>query len=167
MREGLQQDLRSLTASVAEMCGQAGLAMERATGALLRADLELAEQVITGLQEIAPKVAGTEDGAFKLLALQAPVAGDLRAVVSSLQNVADVQRMHALARHVAKMARRRHPDHAVPEDVNGYFAEMGRIAVDMVTMPETLCFQVIRPRPQNSMTTTTPWTTCTAIYSQC
>ena len=34
-------------------------------------------------------------------------------------------------RHVAKMARRRHPDHAVPEDVNGYFAEMGRIALDM------------------------------------
>ena len=131
VRDGLQQDLRSLTATVAEMCEQAGLAMERATGALLQADLELAEQVITGLQEIAPKVAGTEDDAFKLLALQAPVAGDLRAVVSSLQNVADVQRMHALARHVAKMARRRHPDHAVPEDVNGYFAEMGRIAVDM------------------------------------
>ena len=80
MREGLQQDLRTRTASVAEMCGQAGLAMERATGALLRADLELAEQVITGLQEIAPKVGGTEDDAFKLLALQAPVAGDLRAV---------------------------------------------------------------------------------------
>ena len=131
VREGLQQDLRSLTASVAEMCEQAGLAMERATGALLQADLELAEQVITGLQEISPKVAGIEDDAFKLLALQAPVAGDLRAVVSSLQNVADVQRMHALARHVAKMARRHHPDHAVPEDVNGYFAEMGRIAVDM------------------------------------
>src|SRR5215211_2322540 len=39
--------------------------------------------------------------------------------------------MHALAMHVAKMARRRQPDHAVPEDVNGYFVEMGRIAVDV------------------------------------
>ena len=54
-----------------------------------------------------------------------------RACHPLLANVADVHRMHALARHVAKMARRRHPDHAVPEDVNGYFAEMGRIAVDM------------------------------------
>jgi phosphate transport system protein len=87
--------------------------------------------VITELQEIAPRVAGIEDDALRLLALQAPVAGDLRAVVSSLQNVADVQRMHALAMHVASMARRRHPSYALPEDVNGYFVEMGRIAVDL------------------------------------
>ena len=156
-----------MTASIAEMCEQAGLAMERATRALLQADLELAEQVISELREIAPTVAGIEDDALRLLALQAPVAGDLRAVVSSLKNVADVQRMHALALHVAKIARRRHPSHAVPEDVNGYFAEMGRIAVTLVTMPETLCCQVIRPRPHDSMMTTTPWTTCIAICSRC
>lgn len=131
MRERFQQDLRSLAASIAEMCEQAGLAMDRATQALLQADLELAEQVITELREIAPAVAGIEDDAFRLLVLQAPKAGDLRAIVSSLKNVADVQRMHALALHVAKMARQRHPSHAVPEDVNGYFAEMGRIAVDL------------------------------------
>ena len=131
MREGFQQDLRSLAASIAEMCERAGLAMDRATQALLQADLELAEQVITELREIVPAVAGIEDEAFRLLVLQAPKAGDLRAVVGSLKNVADVQRMHALALHVAKMARRRHPSHAVPEDVDGYFAEMGRIAVDL------------------------------------
>ncbi|MDT5092790.1 MAG: phosphate transport system protein [Mycobacterium sp.] len=131
VRERFQEDLRSLTASIAGMCERAGLAMERGTQALLQADLDLAEQVITELQQIAPKVAGIEDDAFRILALQAPVAGDLRAVVSSLKNVADVQRMHALALHVAKMARRRHPSHAVPADVNVYFAEMGRIAVDL------------------------------------
>ncbi|MDT5009068.1 MAG: phosphate transport system protein [Mycobacterium sp.] len=131
VRRGFREDLRSLTTSIAEMCERAGLAMERGTQALLQADLELAEQVITELQQIAPHVAGIEDDAFRLLALQAPVAGDLRAVVSSLKNVADVQRMHALTGHVAKMARRRHPSHAVPEDVAGYFAQMGRIAVDL------------------------------------
>jgi phosphate transport system protein len=36
-----------------------------------------------------------------------------------------------LALHVAKIARRRHPRHAVPEEVNGYFAEMGRVAVEL------------------------------------
>src|ERR1700731_5409323 len=110
------------------MCEQAGPAMERATQALLQADLELAEYVITELQEIAPRVAGIEDDALRLLALQAPVAGDLRAVVSSLKNAADVQRMHALAMQVARMARRGHPSHALPEDVNGYFVGMGGIA---------------------------------------
>ncbi|RWR28103.1 phosphate transport system regulatory protein PhoU, partial [Mycobacterium tuberculosis] len=63
--------------------------------------------------------------------LQAPVAGDLRTVVSAIQIIADVDRMGALALHVAKIARRRHPQHALPEEVNGYFAEMGRVAVEL------------------------------------
>ena len=75
--------------------------------------------------------ARAEEAAFVLLALQAPVAGDLRAIVSSIQIVADVDRMGALALHVAKIARRRHPQHALPEEVNGYFAEMGRVAVEL------------------------------------
>lgn len=131
VREAFHQELNDLTASIAEMCALAGKAMDRATAALLQADLALAEDVITELDRSVPKAARIEEDALRLLALQAPVAGDLRAVVSSLKNVADAQRMHALAMHVAKMVRRRHPDHAVPEDVNGYFAEMGRIAVDI------------------------------------
>ncbi len=45
--------------------------------------------------------------------------------------VADIDRMGALALHVAKIARRRHPQHVLPEEVNGYFAEMGRVAVEL------------------------------------
>jgi phosphate transport system protein len=75
--------------------------------------------------------ARAEESAFVLLALQAPVAGDLRTILSSIQIVADIDRMGALALHVAKIARRRHPQHALPEEVNGYFAEMGRVAVEL------------------------------------
>ena len=39
--------------------------------------------------------------------------------------------MDGLALHVAKIVRRRHPMHVLPEEVNGYFAEMGRLAVDL------------------------------------
>ena len=105
--------------------------MERATRALLQADLVLAEQVISDHEQITAMSAAAEENAFAILALQAPVAGDLREVVSSIQIVADVDRMGALALHVAKIARRRHPQHALPEEVNGYFAEMGRVAVDL------------------------------------
>ncbi len=105
--------------------------MERATRALLQADLVLAEQVITDHEQITAMSTAAEESAFAILALQAPVAGDLREVVSSIQIVADVDRMGALALHVAKIARRRHPQHALPEEVNGYFAEMGRVAVDL------------------------------------
>lgn len=131
MRTAYHEQLEALTSQLGEMCGLAGAAMERATQALLQADLVLAEQVITDHEQIAAMSARAEESAFVLLALQAPVAGDLRAIVSSIQNVADVARMGALALHVAKIARRRHPQHALPEEVNGYFAEMGRLAVEL------------------------------------
>ena len=131
MRTAYHEQLEALTAQLGEMCGLAGAAMERATQALLQADLALAEQVITDHEQIAAMSARAEEAAFVLLALQAPVAGDLRAIVGSIQIVADVDRMGALALHVAKIARRRHPQHALPEEVNGYFAEMGRVAVEL------------------------------------
>jgi len=131
MRTAYHEQLDALTSQLAEMCRMAGVAMERATQALLMADLVLAEQVIGDHENIVSTSARAEEAAFVLLALQAPVAGDLRSIVSSIQIVADVERMGALALHVAKIARRRHPQHALPEEVNGYFAEMGRVAVDL------------------------------------
>jgi phosphate transport system protein len=131
MRTAYHEQLEALTAQLGEMCGMAGVAMERATQALLQADLVLAEGVISDHDQITAMSVRAEEAAFVLLALQAPVAGDLRAIVSSIQMVADVDRMGALALHVAKIARRRHPQHALPEEVNGYFAEMGRVAVEL------------------------------------
>lgn len=113
------------------MCRLAGIAMELATQALLQADLALAEDVIDRHDHLVQLRKQAEDAAFKLLALQAPVAGELRAVIGSMQSAADVERMGGLAVHVAKIARRRHPESAVPEEVAAYFAEMGRIAVDL------------------------------------
>jgi phosphate transport system protein len=131
MRTAYHEQLESLSNRLGEMCGLAGAAMERATQALLQADLALAEQVITDHDQISALSVRAEEEAFVILALQAPVAGDLRAIVSSIQIVADVDRMGALALHVAKIARRRHPQPALPEEVNGYFAEMGRVAVEL------------------------------------
>jgi phosphate transport system protein len=127
----LHDQLEALTRSIAEMCGLTGAAMQQATQALLQADISLAETVISNHRELVSRAAQTESDAFSLLALQAPVASDLRTVVSWMKSVADVNRMAALALHVAKIAHRRHPGHALPEEVNGYFAEMGRIAVSI------------------------------------
>jgi phosphate transport system protein len=131
MRTAFQEQLESLTDTLSSMCGLAGLAMDRATQSLLEADLSMAEQVITDHDRIAAMQSQAEEIAFVLLALQSPVAGDLRLVVGSLQNVADAERMGGLALHVAKIARRRHPNHVLPEEVRGHFAEMGRIAVEL------------------------------------
>ncbi|MBV9353877.1 MAG: phosphate signaling complex protein PhoU [Mycobacterium sp.] len=131
MRTAYHEQLAELTDQLGEMCRLAGVAMEHATQALLQADLVQAEQVFSDHEQIAMLSARAEESAFVLLALQAPVAGDLRAIVSAIQMVADIDRMGALALHVAKIARRRHPEHAIPEEVNGYFAEMGRVAVEL------------------------------------
>ena len=66
-----------------------------------------------------------------LLAPQAPVAGDFRGIVAALRVAVDAERMGALALHVAKIVRRRHPDHVLPEQVTSYFAEMGRAAIEL------------------------------------
>ncbi|MFH5207039.1 phosphate signaling complex protein PhoU [Antrihabitans sp. NCIMB 15449] len=129
MRVAYNEQMAELANLLGEMAGLAGSAMERATQSLLQADLALSEQVITEYDRISELSATAEERAFALLALQAPVATDLRSVVSGIQIVADIDRMGALALHVAKIARRRHPNHVLPEEVNGYFAEMGRIAV--------------------------------------
>jgi phosphate transport system protein len=131
MRTAFHEQLDALTADIAGLCGMAGTAMERATQALLQADLVLAEGVITEHEAFTARIAKVEESAITVLALQAPVAGDLRRVLTALSNLADVDRMGALALHVAKLTRRRHPAKALPEEVNGYFTEMGRIAVDI------------------------------------
>ena len=102
MRSAFRQQLDALTITIAEMCALAGQSMQDATQALLQADVVLAEGVIGEHHKVVLNGACAEQDALFLLALQAPVAGDLRAVVSSLKNIADAERIGALAVHVAE-----------------------------------------------------------------
>ncbi|MBV8930585.1 MAG: phosphate signaling complex protein PhoU [Mycobacteriaceae bacterium] len=131
MRTAYQEQLSDLTDRLADACGMSGRAMQRATEALLQTDLSLAETVIVGHEDIATMTGRAEERAFVLLALQAPVAGDLRAIVSSIQIAADIERMGGLAVHVAKIVRMRHPQQAVPPNVREHFAAMGETAVSL------------------------------------
>ena len=131
MRTAYQKQLATLNEQLGDKCAMAGVAMQNATQSLLQADLVLAEQVIADHGRLGQMASAAEDAAFVLLALQSPVAGDLRAVVAAIRVSGDVERMGGLAAHVAKIVRRRHPEHVLPEPVNGYFAEMGRVAVEL------------------------------------
>ncbi len=115
----------------ARMCEMAARTLRDATDALLGANLALAERVIDAESEFDRMRARTENVALELLALQAPVATDLRAVVSALWVVADLQRMGALAIHMAKAARRRHPASAVPAAVRPLIERMGAVGVHL------------------------------------
>ncbi|MFC5994491.1 phosphate signaling complex protein PhoU [Pseudonocardia hispaniensis] len=129
MREQYQEQLDGLAAGLADMCDQTAVALDTATRALLDCDLPLAEEVISDDVKVDELRADVEEKAFELLALQAPVATDLRIVVSAIHVATDIERMGDLALHVAQAARRRHPDPVLPEEVQPYFAEMGRVGV--------------------------------------
>ena len=131
MRTAYHEELAALSGRLGEMCGLANSALERATRALLEADLSLAEQVIADREHMIALNRRAEEAALRILALQQPVASDLRTVVGSIHIAADIDRMGALAAHVAGIARLRHPQCALPADVRPTFAEMGAHAVTL------------------------------------
>ncbi|HEV8559489.1 MAG TPA: phosphate signaling complex protein PhoU [Actinophytocola sp.] len=136
MREAYHVELEQLADELAGMCSMVGDAMERATRALLEADLALAEQVIGDDSKVDEARSSCEEHAYALIALQAPVATDLRTVLAAIHAAESLERMGDLALHVAKAARRRHPQPVLPEQVRPYFSEMGRIAVSLARQAE-------------------------------
>jgi phosphate transport system protein len=141
MRTAYQQELRALCSQLSDMCGLAADAMDHASRALLQADLNLAEQVITDHDQVALKRRALDERAVRLLALQQPVASDLRKIVGSLHIGADIERMGALAVHVANIVRLRHPQHALPDDVRGSFTEMSCAAVQLARTAQELLLE--------------------------
>jgi phosphate transport system protein len=131
VRTEFHAELDQLSSELGEMCGIAASLMECATVALVRADGPCLDRVPAELARLDAIDARARDRAMALLALQAPVARDLRMVVSAIQIAADADRMGGLAANVAKIARRHHPDVAVPEVAAEHFVRMGRVAVDL------------------------------------
>jgi len=142
MREAYHVELEQLAENLAGMSLQVAEAMERATQALLEVDLSLAEQVISDDAKVDDARAKCEEQAYALLALQAPVATDLRTVLAAIHAAESLERMGDLALHVAKAARRRHPEPVLPESVRADFTEMGRVAVGLARSVE----QVIKTK---------------------
>src|SRR3954470_1551585 len=132
MRELFHDQLESIFDDLAAICSQVEESVSRATEALLSGNAEIAEQVISADAAIDTARERVEDTAFSLLSLQAPVAGDLRVVVSALRMVTELERMGDLSVHVAKIARLRVPEIAVPEEARPTISRMAEVAEDMV-----------------------------------
>ncbi|WIY82278.1 phosphate signaling complex protein PhoU [Propionimicrobium sp. PCR01-08-3] len=132
MRKIYQSDLESVVNELVVISDSVQIAVRDATRALLEADLQLAERVISGDSRIDAMHDELEMRAFTILARQAPVAGELRTLVAVIQMDAALGRMGDLAAHVAKIARLRYPEHAVPEPLRENFKQMSRVAQEMV-----------------------------------
>jgi phosphate transport system protein len=132
MRELFHDQLESIFVDLAAICAQVEEAVKSATESLLTGNAEIAERVISADDAIDQARLRVEDSAFSLLSLQAPVAGDLRVVVSALRMVTELERMGDLSVHVAKIARLRVPNVAVPEEIRPTISRMAEVAEDMV-----------------------------------
>jgi phosphate transport system protein len=132
MREAFHEQLDAMFHDLAAICGNVETAVRLATEALLRGDAETAERVISADVEIDRARERVEDSAFLLLSLQQPVASDLRTVVAALRMVSELERMGDLSVHVAKIARLRVPNLAVPADVTPIVERMAAVAEEMV-----------------------------------
>jgi phosphate transport system protein len=131
MRDVYHEDLDSVGRTLVGMAGLVGAALERATCALLEADLEIAESVISADAAVDALQEDLEARTLDLIARQQPVAGDLRTLVTSLRMSADLERMGDLARHIAKIARRRYPQSAIPQDLRESVSQMGSLGVGL------------------------------------
>jgi phosphate transport system protein len=132
MRDLYREQLDAVVTDLVAMTRTVRTASSRATQALLEADADVAEQVIAADSAIDQEREQIEERSFELLALQQPVAGDLRMLVAALRIVGELERMGDLAVHVAKVARLRYPEKAVPPALEDTVREMARVAEDMV-----------------------------------
>ncbi|MDG4833616.1 phosphate signaling complex protein PhoU [Solwaraspora sp. WMMD1047] len=128
MRDEFQADLNTVNQLLVEMAEAVRAAMSKATHALLTADKDAATEVLADDAVVDQLYLRVEELVCDLLARQAPVATDLRTVVTALHVAADLERMGDLADHVAKTALRRHPLPAVPAELRGAFGDMAEVA---------------------------------------
>ena len=133
MRDIYHDELDDIGKRVLEMINLVAIAIERATQALLEANLALADQVIADDRRVDLLRTELEDRTFQLIAQQQPVATDLRLLVSTIHLSADLERMGDLAHHVAKIARLRYPESAVPAETRDVIAQMGEVAKSLIT----------------------------------
>jgi phosphate transport system protein len=133
MRDIFHDELDDIGKRVLEMINLAAIAMEKATQSLLGANLTLADEVAREYRRIEAHSVELEDRAFQLIAQQQPVATDLRVLTSTIHLGADLERMGGLANHVAKIARLRHPERAVPPEARDIISQMGEVARSLVT----------------------------------
>ena len=105
-RSEFHHELEDIRSSIARLGATIVELIPRVTDILLTQDLEGAEYVLRGDVEIDERAHDVEERALTLMALQAPVAGDLRQVASCLKLAPEIERSADLCCNICKAARR-------------------------------------------------------------
>jgi phosphate transport system protein len=130
-RVGFHEELEAMELQLLTLGELAGTAVRRSVDAVLEHDDELAEAVIAGDDAIDQLYLALDQGMLSLLALQAPVAADLRLVSVIMHSSLHLERVGDQAVNIAKIygVTKDLPSNAkIVQDVG----EMGDIVVEML-----------------------------------
>ena len=131
MREVFQTQLSEVQGRLVEIAEDSVRVIEKATKAFNTSDVALADEAIAIADQTGDKALALDELVIRILARQSPVARDLRILVSALRISASLERMGALAGHIAAIARYRFPGSAVPAALISTFKEMGELDVKL------------------------------------
>jgi phosphate transport system protein len=132
LRKGFHVDLDAARAELVRLAASVTETIPRATAVLLEGDLEGADYIIQGDDEIDARSLDLEEHCYRILALQAPVASDLRQVVALLKMISDVERSADLVCNICKAARRIY-GHPLDPKLRGIISRMGEQAQQLYT----------------------------------
>ncbi len=138
IRSAFQDELDGVSQSLVDLTNMVSESIVKSSKALLTADLKLAEEVIATDARIDDYQHDLDTRIIDIIARQQPVASDLRALITALRMSADLERMGDLSHHIAKVARLRHPNNAIPADLVLAFTEMGYVAEKLSTKVATV-----------------------------
>jgi phosphate transport system protein len=126
-RLGFHQELHGISQEIVRLAASVTEVIPRATAILLEQDLEGADYLIAADDEIDARSIELEERCFQILALQAPVAVDLRSIVAALRIISEVERSADLAVNICKATRRIY-GHELDPRLRGVIAKMGEQA---------------------------------------
>ena len=124
LRTEFHGQLDQMRDEIAAMAAAVTESIPRATEILLGQDLEGAEYMILADDAVDARALELEERCYEMLALQSPVASDLRRIVAALRIIADVERSADLAVNVCKAARRIYGKRLDPR-LRGIIQKMG------------------------------------------
>jgi len=128
IRSVFQEELDGVSQSLVDLSKMVSDSINKATHALIDAELKTAEEVISFDEKIDTFQHELDSRIIDIIARQQPVASDLRALVTALRMSADLERMGDLSHHIAKVTRLRHPEPAIPSELRDLVHHMGTVA---------------------------------------
>lgn len=96
------EELTGLAESIAEIGGRADYMIENGVSALLRADQDLAQQVIAADREVNALQRDLEERAILIIARRQPMAQDLREIIAAIRIANELERMADLGKNIAR-----------------------------------------------------------------